>query len=68
MLGNVKQSIDGTYHAIDAKHLSRCLAEFSYRFSRRCKLADLAPRLVYASANIPPMPCRPPRLLDESYL
>ncbi len=55
MLGNVKRSIDGTYHAIDAKHVPRY------------QLADLVPRLVYASANTPPMPCR---LLksDESYV
>ena len=65
MLGNVKRSIDGTYHAIDAKHVPRYLAAFSYRFNRRYQLADLVPRLVYASANTPPMPCRLLKL-DES--
>ena len=66
MLGNVKRSIDGTYHAINAKHLPRYLAEFSYRFNRRYKLADLAPRLIYASTHTPPMPYRLLKL-DESY-
>ncbi len=28
MLGNVKNAIHGTYHAIGAKHLPRYLAEF----------------------------------------
>lgn len=66
MPGNVKRSIDGTYHAIDAKHLPRYLAEFSYRFNRRYQLANLVPRLVHASANTPPMPYRLLEL-DESY-
>jgi len=30
MIGNVKNAIVGTYHAIRAKHLPRYLAEFSY--------------------------------------
>ena len=67
MLGNVKRSIDGTYHAIDVKHVPRYLAAFSYRFNRRYQLVDLVPRLVYASANTPPMPCRLLKL-DESYV
>ena len=67
MLGNVKRSIDGTYHAIDAKHVPRYLGAFSYRFNRRYQLADLVPRLVYASANTPPMPGRLLKL-DEPYV
>ena len=59
MLGNLKRSIDGTYHAIDAKHLPRYLAGFSYRFNRRYKLADLVPRLrlrfdEHATHAVPP--------------
>jgi ISXO2-like transposase domain len=34
MLGNVKNAIHGTYHAIRAKHLPRYLAEFSDRFTK----------------------------------
>ena len=43
MLGNVKRSIDGTYHAIDAKHVPLYLGAFSYRFNRRYQLTDLVP-------------------------
>jgi hypothetical protein len=35
MIGNVKRSINGVYHAINHKHLPRYLAEFCYRFNRR---------------------------------
>ena len=35
MIGNVKNSITGTYHSIKAKHLPRYLAEYCYRFNRR---------------------------------
>ena len=38
VLGNVKSAMQGTYHAIQAKHLLRYLAEFEYRFNRRFKL------------------------------
>lgn len=34
VLGNVKNAIHGTYHAVGHKHLPRYLAEFSYRFNR----------------------------------
>ena len=43
MLGNVNRSIDGIYHVIDAKHVSRYLGAFSCRFDRRYQLANLAP-------------------------
>lgn len=58
MLGNVKNAIHGTYHAIDAKHLPRYLAEFSYRFNRRFDLASMLARLATAAAQTPPMPYR----------
>ena len=58
MLGNVKNAIHGTYHAIRPKHLPRYLAEFSYRFNRRLDLANLLPRLAVAAAQTPPMPYR----------
>jgi hypothetical protein len=35
MIGNVKNSIHSSYHAINVKHLPRYLAEFCYRFNRR---------------------------------
>lgn len=58
MIGNVKNSIQGTYHAIAPKHLPRYLAEFCYRFNRRFKLEDMIPRLGYAAVRTPPMPER----------
>ena len=58
MIGNVKRAINGTYHAIDPKHLPRYLAEFCYRFNRRFQLEDMLPRLAYVAVRTPPMPGR----------
>lgn len=58
MIGNVKNSIHGTYHAVSEKHLPRYLAEFCYRFNRRFILEDMIPRLGYAAVYTPPMPGR----------
>ena len=58
MLGNVKNAVRGTYHAVSAGHLPRYLAEFSYRFNRRFKLEDMIPRLGYVAVRTPPMPMR----------
>ena len=58
MIGNVKNALRGTYHAINGKHLPRYLAEFCFRFNRRFKLEDMLPRLGYAAARTPPMPSR----------
>jgi len=57
-IGNVKRSINGAYHAINAKHVPRYLAEFCYRFNRRFKLEDMLPRFGYIAARTPPMPMR----------
>lgn len=56
MIGNVKNAITGTYHAIGSQHLSRYFAEFCYRFNRRFQLENLLPRFVYIAARTPPMP------------
>jgi transposase-like protein len=58
ILGNVKNSIHGTYHAISEEHLPRYLAEFCYRFNRRFKLDELIPRFAYVAVRTPPMPQR----------
>lgn len=58
MLGNVKNAIHGTYHAIGHKHLPRYLAEFCWRFNRRFDLANLLPRLAVIATRTPPMPYR----------
>jgi transposase-like protein len=55
MIGNVKKAINGTYHAIDPKHLPRYLAEFCYRFNRRFQLQNMLPRFAYMAVRTPPM-------------
>jgi len=50
MIGNVKKSMNGAYHAINPKHLPRYLAEFCYRFNRRYNLEDMLPRFCYIAA------------------
>ena len=51
VLGNLKTSITGTYHAFDfEKYSFRYLAEFQYRFNRRYDLRSIFPRMLYASA------------------
>lgn len=64
IIGNVKRSLNGTYHNVTGKHLPRYLAEFSYRFNRRFNLADMFTRLAYVAARTPPMPLRL-LILDE---
>jgi len=56
MIGNVKNSIIGSYHSIKAKHLPRYLAEFSYRFNRRFQLKSMLPRFACIALRTPPMP------------
>ena len=58
MIGNVKNAMHGTYHAISHKHLPRYLAEFCYRFNRRFDLSAMLPRLAYMAVRTPPMPGR----------
>jgi hypothetical protein len=58
MLGNVKNALRGTYHALRDKHLPRYLAEFHYRFNRRYNLPSLIPRFLYVAVRTPPMPQR----------
>lgn len=56
MIGNVKNSIRGTYHSISHKHLPRYFAEFCYRFNRRFNLKTIVQRLLYAAVNNSPIP------------
>jgi len=58
MIGNVKNAMVGTYHAINHKHLPRYLAEFCYRFNRRFELQDMLERLAYVAVRTPPMQMR----------
>ncbi len=56
ILGNVKRSLDGTYHACAPHYAGRYLAEFQYRFNRRYELAALPRRLLKAAATTLPLP------------
>lgn len=56
IIGNVKNSIHGTYHSVSQKHFGRYLAEFCYRFNRRFHLDQLLTRFISAALRTPPMP------------
>ncbi len=58
LLGNVKNALHGTYHALRPKYLQRYLSEFCYRFNRRYDLEPLVVRLVVAAARTPPLTYR----------
>ena len=58
ILGNIKNALRGTYHAIRPRYAQRYLSEFEYRFNRRFDLPDIIPRLVYVALRTPPMPER----------
>jgi len=53
VLGNLKTSISGTYHAVDFKRNAyRYFAEFTYLFNRRFDLSAIMPRLIKGCAII----------------
>jgi len=58
MISNVKNSMHGTYHAINQKHLPRYLAEFCFKFNRRFDLESMVEKLIAASIKTAPMPQR----------
>lgn len=59
VLGNLKTSMAGTYHAFDHKrYATRYLAEFCYRFNRRFNLPLMLPRLLRALASTGPLPLK----------
>jgi transposase-like protein len=64
ILGNLKNSIHGTYHAIGGKHLARYLAEFNYRFNRRFRLECIVDQLLRDAVRTPPMPDRLVKLAE----
>jgi transposase-like protein len=52
VLGNLKTSMSGSYHAIDPKrNAHRYFAEHQYLFNRRFHLPSIFPRLLYACAR-----------------
>lgn len=54
MLGNLKTTIVGTYHAFRfRKYASRYLAEFQFRFNRRYCMPQLLPQVLAALVSAP---------------
>jgi hypothetical protein len=67
VLGNVKTSLSGAYHAFDfSKYASRYLAAIAYRFNRRFQLKTLPHRLLVAAVAIGPRPETWLRLAEDS--
>ena len=57
VLGNVKTSLSGAYHAFDfSKYAYRYLAAIAYRFNRRFQLSTLPQRLLVAAVSTGPRP------------
>ena len=65
MLGNIKNSLHGTYHAISQKHIPRYLAEFCYRFNRRFHMESMIPSLICAAVNSKPIPQHQLKLAED---
>ena len=63
LFSNVKTWLNGTFHGVSAKHLPRYAREWSYRFNRRRRIADLTDFLLRRAATRPTMALggRPPR-------
>ena len=57
VLGNVKTSLAGAYHAFDfGKYATRYLGAIAYRFNRRFRLETITQRLVAAATQTGPRP------------
>jgi len=67
MIGNVKNSIRGSYHAISQKHIPRYLAEFCYRFNRRFHLGEMVERFLHIAVRTLPMPQRLLKLAETRW-
>ena len=67
MISNVKNSMHGTYHAINQKHLPRYLAEFCFKFNRRFNLEKMIEQLIYSSIQTAPMPQRLLKLAEARW-
>lgn len=56
ILGNLKTTTSGTYHAFNFALYARQFAECQYRFNRRYHLRAIPPRLARAAATAKPCP------------
>jgi hypothetical protein len=65
VLGNLKTSVAGTYHAFAfAKYADRYLAEFQFKFNRRFSMHELLASLTRAVIRAAPQPVRTLRLAE----
>ena len=64
VIGNVKNALRGTYHAVSEKHPLRYLGEFRYRFNRRFQLGAMVDRLAYTALQTQPIPQRRLKLAE----
>ena len=67
MISNVKNSMHGTYHAINKKHLPRYLGEFCFKFNRRFNLEKMLEQLIYSCIQTAPMPGRLLKLAETRW-
>ena len=56
LLGNLKTSLRGTFHAIAPRYAPRYLAQAQYRFNRRYTLEQILPRLAERRSQNPTIP------------
>jgi transposase-like protein len=63
IFGNLKTWLRGTFHGVSGKHLPRYLAEFVYRFDRRCREGELFGFVLRRAAQGEPFPYQ--RLVAE---
>lgn len=66
MIGNVKNSLKGSCHAINPRHLPRHLAEYCFRFNHRFDLRSMLPKLARIAIRTPAMPYRLLKLAELS--
>lgn len=58
LIGNLKRSLDGTFHSTGDRHMQRYLAEFEYRHNRRFRLRELIPSFTRIATRNAPRPYR----------
>ena len=58
MIGNAKNALHGTYHAISSQHVPRYLAELCDRFNHRFQLDEMVDRLLHDALHTLPIPQR----------
>jgi hypothetical protein len=54
IIGNVKNALHGTFHAISKKHFPRYLAEFCYRWNQRYNLEQMVACFGYVAVRTTP--------------